>query len=48
MQYSISVFQSNAESKVDIVEKTLNTGEEEVLEQSAEYKITKLFTEYAK
>ena len=48
MRHSISELQSNAESKVDRVVQTLNTGHSEILEQTTEYKITELFTEYAK
>ena len=43
---SISELQSSAESRVDRAVETLDTGYSNVLEQSAEYKITELFTEY--
>ena len=39
--------QSNAESIVNRVVQTLDTGYSDVLEQSEEYKITELFMEYA-
>ena len=48
MLNSISELQSNAESRVDRVVQTLDTLYSDVLEQSAEYKIMELFTEYAK
>ena len=47
MRNGISELQSNAEYRVDRVVQTLDTGYSDVLEQSAEYKITELFTEYA-
>ena len=48
MRNNISELQSNAESTVDIVVYSLEKGYSDVLEQSAQYKITELFTEYAK
>ena len=47
MRNSISVLHSTAESRVDREVLTLDTGYSDVLEQSAEYKITELFMEYA-
>ena len=47
MRNGISELQSNAEFRVDRVVQTLDTGYSDVLEQSAEYKLTELFTEYA-
>ena len=46
MRNGISELQSNAESRVDRAVQTLDTGYSDVLEQSTEYKITELFTEY--
>ena len=47
MRNGISELQSNAESRVDRVVQTLDTGYSDILQQSAEYKITELFTEDA-
>ena len=47
MLNSISELQSNAESRVDRVVQTHDTGYSDVLEQSAEHKITELCTEHA-
>ena len=47
MRSGISELQSNAESRVDRVVQTLDTGYSDVFEQSAEYKIMELFMEYA-
>ena len=44
MRNSSAELQSNAESRVDSLQ---CTGYSDVLEQSAEYKIMELFTEYA-
>ena len=47
MRNSSSELQSNAESRVDSLQCRLLIHDSDVLDQSAEYKIMELFTEYA-